>query len=145
MDYLMAAHHEAGHATVTEVLGGTVERVGLEPTPHCIPDVHGMDDLSIAIICMGGAAGTVMDYGTMGPCETDIVAAQVYTDDHLAALDQAIAILKANRYLFDRHVALLIKELGPERAHDEAHICVDTVRKVMENGPQIDNNQGELL
>jgi hypothetical protein len=143
MDYLFAAHHEAGHAIVAEYFGATIDSLGLEPTPHCIPDVTGLDDESIAIICMGGAAGTLKDYGTMGPCETDITAARVYKDDYLNSLTQASAIIQNHRFEFDLKVANLIQELGIERAHDKAFVCVDTVKRVMQNGP--DFNQGEKI
>lgn len=148
-NYRFAAHHEAGHALVTELLGGTVVSVALEPTPHCIPDVVGLCDEDIATICMGGAAGTLIDYGTMGPCELDVIAANVYTDDHLAALKRARSLIEGSRHRFDAKVCDLLRKLGPDRASEKAVVCVDTIMAVMKRGSEYQNcelievNQGE--
>ena len=147
--YRLAAHHEAGHALVTELLGGAVVSVALEPTPHCIPDVMGLCDEDIATICMGGAAGTLIKYGTMGPCELDVIAANVYTDDHLAALERAKSLIEGSRQRFDAKVCELLAELGPDRASEKAEVHVDTIMAVMKRGTTYANcelselNQGE--
>lgn len=138
MDNQFAAHHEAGHAVVTKLLGGEITSLGLKPTPHCIPDVDGMSDEDIATICMAGAAATMLTYGTMGPCETDRMAAKHYVPFDMPYLMRAIKLLEENRDMLDDVTEALLAEIPKEERYKKCYVCVDTVRAVMDNGPDID-------
>lgn len=138
MDNQFAAHHEAGHAVVTQALGGKVARIGLKPTPHCIPDVDGLSDEDVATICMGGAAATFITYGTMGPCETDRMAAQQYVPFDMPYFLRAVRLLEEHRHRLDETTEALLAEIPKADRYKKCHVSVDTVRKVINNGPDIE-------
>lgn len=142
MNNRFAAHHEAGHAVVAAALGAKVDRMGLTPTPHCLPNVEGLPAESIAAICMGGAAATMIYYDTMGPCATDVHAAKQYEEDWGYALARAIAIIKGDPKTFEYVVDTLLAGHDPEK---ECEICVDTVRKVWENDCRVEGDTARQL
>ena len=137
MNNEFAAYHEAGHAIATERLGGEVEQIGLTPTPHCIPDVDGVDPRDIATICMGGMAATLLKYDDAGAYATDYTAAENY-DDPCAATGRAVILLSNNWPDVVLKAESLIAAIGEEKRFDKCHICVDTVRRVMDNGCDIE-------
>lgn len=139
MDYFFAAHHEAGHALVAQLLGAEIASLGLEPTPHCVPDIRGLGPWDAAVICMAGAAATMVYFGTMGPCETDILAAKHYAKNHMDAFEQACHMIKEHPDAFMAIVHELIDEIGEERKFEKAKICVDTVEMVRQYGGVVDD------
>jgi hypothetical protein len=132
-----AAYHEAGHAVVAKLLGADVVSLSLLPTPHCMPEVTDMEDGEVATICMAGAAATLIEYNEMGVYHTDKVAAEMYGNPQ-EALEAAVGLLTMNWDRVKVVVEELLGELEPCQRFDTAKICVDTVKRINENGPSVE-------